>query len=173
MIHSIQVFFLFSGDRAILRNDWNEVVDLILKPRPGGTLADLFIFLILLLSAEQKYCKWSSVFVALCSGERVPGSLQGGVGQDSGPRGGPEKAAQQALRGGAAAARPVHVRQEEHRHRLWTGRCFFLFVLKYSEEKDWKMTRHSTVVFGNRMNKMKRDVSTPLTSVFFRSPDPS
>lgn len=22
--------------RAILKNDWNEVVDLILKPRPGG-----------------------------------------------------------------------------------------------------------------------------------------
>lgn len=29
-------FFVLCGGRAILKNDWNEVVDLILKPRPGG-----------------------------------------------------------------------------------------------------------------------------------------
>lgn len=29
-------FLILSRGRAILKNDWNEVVDLILKPRPGG-----------------------------------------------------------------------------------------------------------------------------------------
>lgn len=33
---SISRFFALCGGRAILKNDWNEVVDLILKPRPGG-----------------------------------------------------------------------------------------------------------------------------------------
>ena len=30
------ILILLFRRRAILRNDWNEVVDLILKPRPGG-----------------------------------------------------------------------------------------------------------------------------------------
>lgn len=46
------------------------------------------------------------------------------MGKDAGPRGSPEKAAQQALRGGAAAARPVYVWQKEHRHCFWTGSFF-------------------------------------------------
>lgn len=29
-------FHLFIWNRAILKNDWKQVVDLILKPRPGG-----------------------------------------------------------------------------------------------------------------------------------------
>lgn len=72
----------------------------------------------------KKYFKPSSILTAFFSGERIPGPLQGGVGKDSGPRGSSEKAAQQALCGGAAAARPVYVWQEEHRHCFWTGWFF-------------------------------------------------
>ena len=43
------------------------------------------------------------------------------MGKNSGSRGSPEKTAQQALCGGAAAARPVHVRHEEYRYCIWTG----------------------------------------------------
>lgn len=38
------VFPHFVGDRAILKNDWNEVMDLILKPRPGGKCTTLTLF---------------------------------------------------------------------------------------------------------------------------------
>ena len=69
-----------------------------------------------------------SLLPSLLSGERVPGPLQGGVGEDSGPRGRPEKAPQQAVCGGAAAARPVHVWQERHRHCFWTGWFFSLMM---------------------------------------------
>lgn len=43
------------------------------------------------------------------------------MGKNSGPRGSPEKASQQALCRGTAAARLVHVRQEEYRYCIWTG----------------------------------------------------
>lgn len=55
--------------RAILKNDWNEVVDLILKPRPGGkkgTMKDIptflfflngvFYYMITHLSSEPRGC---------------------------------------------------------------------------------------------------------------------
>lgn len=61
------------------------------------------------------------MFLGFLSGERVPGALQEGVGRLSGPRGGSEEAAQQALRGGPAAARPVHVWQEERGQCFWNG----------------------------------------------------
>lgn len=62
-----------------------------------------------------------SFFISIFSRERVPGAVQGGVGEDSRSRGCLEKVAQQTLRGGAAAARPVHVREKQHRQCLRTG----------------------------------------------------
>lgn len=93
-------------------------MDLILKPRPGGN--ELFV----LSHSFLPFFQWLKSILklpSLFSGERVPGPLQGGVGKDSGPRGRAEKASQQALCGGAAAARPVDVWQEQHHHCFWTG----------------------------------------------------
>lgn len=56
-----------------------------------------------------------------CSGEELPGALPAGVGGVQGPRGSPEEASGETLCGGAAAARALHARQEQHHHRLRTG----------------------------------------------------
>lgn len=106
-----------------MKNNWKEVVDLILKPRPGGNkLLDSALFFSSLQNASPELEFFS--FIVFHSRERVSGSMQGGVGKDSGPRGCPEKVTQQALCGRPAAARPVHVWQEGHHHCLWTGWFF-------------------------------------------------
>lgn len=114
------VFPHFVWDRAILKNNWNEVVDLILKPRPGGNKLFSRSFS-LLLRWSEKSLKRPIVSIVSYSGERIPGALQGRVGKDSGPGGGTEKASQQALCGRAVTERPVYVRQEKHRHCVWAG----------------------------------------------------
>lgn len=103
--------------RAILKNNWSEVVDLILKPRPGGKGCGADFP----LSVMQKWCLECLSFTAIYSRERILGPLQRGVGKNPGPRGSSEKTTQQALCGGAAVARPLNVWQKEHSHCIWTG----------------------------------------------------
>lgn len=95
-------------------------MDLILKPRPGGKERKACAYLSGMIW-EEGVGSLTLILTALCSRERILGPLQGGVGQDSGPRRSLEKAAQQALCGRAAAARPLNVWQKEHCHSFWTG----------------------------------------------------
>lgn len=113
--------------RAILKNNWNEVVELILKPRPGGKSGRGWG----LNTCIPHMClkPHSYLFTAVYSRERILGPLQRGVGKDSGPRGSSEKTAKQALCGGPAIARPLHVRQKEHSHCIRTGEFLIFFKL--------------------------------------------
>ena len=132
--YGIEIGFCLPCFRAILKNDWNEVVDLILKPRPGGRQ---FLNLVLLSSAcalrseSNTFLDFPSSWFLFHSRERVSGPVQRGMGQDQWSRGGAEKVAQQALCRRTAASRPVHVWQEKHHHCLWTGWFSTIYAVRW------------------------------------------
>lgn len=105
-------------------------MDLILKPRPGGKSWGGWIRFSCICNVKMVFRTYCLSLAAIYSGERILGPLQRGVGKDPGPRGSAEKTAQQALRGGAAVARPINVWQKEHSHCIWTGWFFLIKLFK-------------------------------------------